>query len=51
MQGGCRRDSNPEGTRTLNLRIDSPILATVSTYGERVYGGQIKTYGTKVEPE
>ena len=26
-----------EGTRTLNLRIDSPIVAFVSTYGYDVY--------------
>ena len=39
-----------EGTRTLNLRIDSPMFATVSPCKVRVYGGKIGTSGTKVEP-
>ncbi len=39
-----------EGTRTLNLRIDSPKFRFVSACEQRVNDGQIKTYGTKVEP-
>ena len=33
-----------EGTRTLNLRIDSPTSAFVSTCEYLVYNGTIKTY-------
>ena len=42
--------SEADATRTRNLRIDSPKFRFVSACGQRVNDGQIKTYGTKVEP-
>ncbi len=35
-----RANTNPEGTRTLNLRIDSPTFTFVSTCGIGVYDGE-----------
>ena len=40
-----------EGTRTLNLRIDSPNLRFVSAYGKDVYDSKIKTYETNGKPK
>ena len=40
-----------EGTRTLNLRIDSPNLRFVSACGKDVYDCKIKTYETNGKPK
>ena len=40
-----------EGTRTLNLRIFSPMFAFVSACGIRVKGCRIETYETNGKPE
>ena len=37
--------NSPEGTRTLNLRIDSPKFRFVSTCELSVYDGKKTTYG------
>ena len=39
-----------EGTRTLNLRIDSPFVAFVSACQQRINNGKIKTYESGREP-
>ena len=39
-----------EGTRTLNLRIDSLIVVFVSACQQTINNGEIKTYETGREP-
>jgi hypothetical protein len=49
----CRLNSyknEAEGTRTLNLRIDSLIVVFVSACQQTINNGEIKTYESGREP-